>query len=169
MGPLPHGVAQQVKQKKKTFLFFKKIVSSGHTQSDCVAYVEEYLSHNISVGGTDIDSQWATGDDSFSWKPSMFPAPQNMTDRFHALGVRVIVWATSMIDTNSPNFAYAKSKDYLLSKGKTVKWWHGEGGLLDFTNPAAMSYWKGLMDQVLITQSQVDGFKVSFLFFFAFL
>ncbi len=39
----------------------------------------------------------------------------------------MIAWATSLIDTNAPNYAFAKQNDFLLSKGEPVKWWHGEG------------------------------------------
>ena len=39
----------------------------------------------------------------------------------------MILWATSMIDTDSPNYAEGKAKGYYLNDGKTVKWWHGKG------------------------------------------
>ena len=77
----------------------------------------------------------------------------------HALGVRVIAWATSMIDTDAPNFAFAKQQGFLVSGGDLVKWWHGRGAFLDFTYAPAAAYWRGLMDQVLVTASQLDGFK----------
>jgi alpha-glucosidase (family GH31 glycosyl hydrolase) len=136
---------------------------SGANQSEIIDYVKEYLAHNISVGATNVDSNWATGVrekekrekkrevfvsffflqfNSFVWRKDRFPDAGGMINTLHSLGVRVIAWATSMIDTDSPNFAFAKSNDYLISKGALMHWWHGNGGLLDFTYPAAMEYWK---------------------------
>ncbi len=134
-------------------------LNSGHNQSDCLQLVKDYVAHNITVGGLNIDSNWATGFNSFVWDTKKFPDAGAMVSEAHALGVRVIAWATSMIDTDSPNYAEAKSKGFLVSNGALVKWWHGRGGFLDFTYPEAAAYWKGLMDQVLVTSSQLDGFK----------
>ena len=132
---------------------------SGHNQSQVLAYVQEYLSHNISVGGTDIDSQWSVSDNDFQWRPDRFPDPQGLTDSLHALGVRVVLWATSLIDRSASNYAFAKEKGFLLNHGATVKWWHGEGAFLDFTYAPALEYWKSLLDNVLVNKSNVDGFK----------
>ena len=132
---------------------------SGHNQSETIQYVKDYLAHNISVGGTDIDSQWATGDNTFVWNATKFPDPKAMVSELHALGVRTILWATSLIDETASNYEFAKQNNYLLNKGDTVKWWHGRGAFLDFTYPKAKAYWKSLMDQVLV-DTGVDGFKV---------
>jgi len=29
----------------------------------------------------------------------------------------------------------------MLNNGKTIKWWHGKGGFLDYTNPEARDWW----------------------------
>lgn len=87
-----------------------------------------------------------------------FPNATQMVEQFHGLGIRTMLWMTSMIDTDSPNFAYAKSKDYLVSKGRTVKWWHGHGAFLDYTYADAKAWWESLLDNVLVGTG-VDGFK----------
>lgn len=133
-------------------------LASGHNQSDCEQLVRDYLSYNISVGGTDIDSEWSSGINNFEWDTKKFPDAATFVDNMHQLGVRVILWATSMIDTDSSNYAYAKQNDYMLSKGKPIKWWHGHGGLLDFTYPAALEWWKSELDKVLVAY-KTDGFK----------
>ncbi len=133
-------------------------LSSGHNQSDCVQLVQDYLARNISVGGTNIDSRWATGINTFSWDKTRFPDAGGMVRQLHGLGVRVIAWATSVIDTDSPNFAFANASGFLVSKGALIKWWHGHGAFIDLTYEPAVAYWKSLMDQVLV-ESQLDGFK----------
>lgn len=122
-------------------------------------FLSSDLAHNISVGGTNIDSNWATGFNTFSWRSDNFPSPKAMVDGFHSLGVRVIVWATSVINSDASNFAHAEKNDFLISKGHLIKWWHGRGGLLDFTYEAASAYWKELLDNVLVNETQIDGFK----------
>jgi len=47
---------------------------------------------------------------------------------------------------------------------RPISWWHGSGGLLDYSNPAAVEWWHSKMRAVLqlpITGDGVDGFKVS--------
>jgi alpha-glucosidase (family GH31 glycosyl hydrolase) len=66
-----------------------------------------------------------------------------------------------MVNTENPDFAMAAEKSYLVktSRGHVVpiKWWHGKGGLVDYTNPEAVNWWHSLMDKVL--DVGVDGFK----------
>ena len=32
----------------------------------------------------------------------------------------------------------------------TISWWHGKGGLLDYSNPEAVDWWHKQMDQVIV-------------------
>ena len=68
-----------------------------------------------------------------------------------------MLWATSLINDNCPNFNQAKEKGYLLNNGKTIKWWHGNGTFLDFFNPEATKWWKSQMDKVL--DMGIDSWK----------
>lgn len=58
-----------------------------------------------------------------------------------------------------------RTKKYLVrdkfGKARPLKWWHGEGALVDYTNPDAMVWWHSLMDRVLKLDNGdgVDGFK----------
>ncbi len=66
-----------------------------------------------------------------------------------------------MVNTENPDYQMAVDKGYLVknSKGfvRPLEWWHGSGGLLDYTNPEAVAWWHSLMDRVL--DVGVDGFK----------
>ncbi len=66
-----------------------------------------------------------------------------------------------MVNVENPDYEMAVEKGFLVknSKGfvRPLKWWHGEGGLLDYTNPDAVKWWHSKMDQVL--DVGVDGFK----------
>lgn len=131
--------------------------SSQANQTSELAFVQTFLANDIPVHAVDIDSLWSTGVNSFVWDTSKYPNASAMVESFHLWGVNVICWVTSVIDTDSPNYAEGLAKGYYLNHGRTLKWWHGEGSWLDYTNPAAVAWWHSLMDGVLAIG--VDGWK----------
>jgi hypothetical protein len=125
-------------------------LSSGQAnQTTEIQLVKDYLAHDIPVGGVEIDSQWSTADNNFVFDTKKYPDAQGMISFFHSLNIRVVLWATSFLNTDAPTFGYAKSKGYLLNGGKTIKWWHGEGGLIDYSNPDAANWWHQQLDLVM--------------------
>ncbi len=44
-----------------------------------------------------------------------------------------------------------------MNDGKTIKWWHGHGSFLDYTNPEAVDWWHKQMDGPL--SDGLDGWK----------
>ena len=81
-----------------------------------------------------------------------------MIEHFHSLNIKTILWVTSMINTDSTYYDFAREHGYLLSGGLPVKWWKGHGALLDYTNPAAVEWWHSLMDTQL--DQGISGWKV---------
>ena len=45
-----------------------------------------------------------------------------------------------MVNKECPEYKEGVAKKYFLNKGKTAKWWHGEGAFIDFFNPAAKKW-----------------------------
>jgi alpha-glucosidase (family GH31 glycosyl hydrolase) len=80
-----------------------------------------------------------------------------MIDWFHSNGIRVVLWATSVLNVDTPLYNYAKKQNYFLNDGATQKWWHGVGSWIDYTNDDAVDWWHKQMDLVL--DQGVDGFK----------
>lgn len=105
-----------------------------------------------------MDSMWSTGVNNFVWDEKKFPNATGMVDYMHEKGVRVILWATSMVNVDSPSYQEGKDKGYYLNGGKTIHWWHGHGSFIDYTNPAALKWWHGQMDNV-IKGTGIDGWK----------
>ncbi|XP_064406980.1 alpha-glucosidase 2-like [Halichondria panicea] len=130
-------------------------------QSSITDYVNQYLEYGVKVGAVDLDSGWSTGFNNFEFDTKKFPNASGMIDYFHSKSVRVVLWATSMIDTDSSNYQEAHDNDYMikdvLGQQAVLSWWHGKGGLLDYTNPKALQWWHSQLDKVL--DLGIDGWK----------
>ncbi len=133
------------------------------TQKSAVALVDGYLSRDIPVGAIIIDSPWETGYNTFEFDTELYPDAKAMIDYFHSRGVRVFLWITGVINVDVPElFDYAKSKNYFMQKSADnadciVKWWKGEGCLIDYFNPEALQWWHSLIDKALALD--IDGWK----------
>eukprot|EP00731_Ephydatia_muelleri_P029081 Em0020g725a len=135
--------------------------SDRANQSSMMQYAQDYLDHGIQVGAVDLDSGWSTGYNNFIFDTTKYPNASEMVEFFHSKGIRVILWVTSMVDTDSSNYQEAYDNGYFIrdifGKQSLFKWWHGTGGLLDYTNEEAVQWWHGQIDQVL--SMGIDGWK----------
>ncbi|EDQ92110.1 uncharacterized protein MONBRDRAFT_22946 [Monosiga brevicollis MX1] len=133
----------------------------GNGQADCLELAHDYISHNITIGAMDIDSTWEQGFNNFIPDTNKFPNMTDMIEQLHALDLRVIFWITSMVDTDSPNYADGEKHGYylrnILNETGKMKWWHGTGSLVDYTNPDAVAWWHDQMDNML--DMNIDGWK----------
>lgn len=129
--------------------------------SAVAALVASYAAANITVGAVDVDSGWATGFDDFVVSPAWGDLPAFVAG-MHAIDVNVILWATALVNTDSPNYADGLARGYFLRDGfndtALVDWWHGRGAFLDYGNAAALRWWEAAMAGALA--AGVDGWKV---------
>jgi len=128
------------------------------TQESITEMVEEYRALGIPVGAIIIDRPWSTGVNNFVPHPEQYPDLAAYVKKWHDMDLRVMIWATSVVNEDSPNFQEAYDNGYFLSGGKTVKWWAGKGAFIDYDNPEAVAWWHGQMDKVL--DMGIDGWKV---------
>lgn len=135
------------------------------TQESAIALVDDYIAHGMPVSAIIIDSPWETGYNTFEWDNALFPDPQGMIDYFHSRDVRVFMWITGVINTDvQPLYDFAAANNYFMRKFPwstgpgVINWWKGQGSLIDWWNPEAVAWWKGLMDQTL--DLGIDGWKV---------
>ena len=136
------------------------------TQVNVTQLVDDYIVHDIKFGAVNIDSTWASSYNDFQPNPEKFNDFPALVQYVHGLGKKVIMWATSMINTDNPDFEMVVEQQFAVrnqwGEARPIKWWKGSGVLLDYTNPAAAQWWHGRMDTVLAALPDgdgVDGFK----------
>jgi hypothetical protein len=136
--------------------------SDQSNQANVSQYVADYVAHNLTVGGLDVDSAWSTGFNNFVIDQSKFQDMGALVTAMHEQGINVILWATSAVDTDSSNYEFALNSSYFIENGfkepALIKWWHGVGGLLDYFNPVAKAWWEQQLDGLLALG--IDGWKV---------
>lgn len=128
------------------------------TQESAMRYVTDYLDHGIPIGAVNLDNPWDTEVGEFVPDPDLYPDMEECIQDFHAMDVRVFLWVTCMVNEGAPSFQEGKDKGYFLSKGKTIKWWSGQGAFIDYSNPEAVEWWHNKLDNVL--DMGIDGWKV---------
>ncbi len=136
--------------------------NSDGNQQNVTNFLNQYKEHNIPVGAVNIDSMWATQYNNFIVDTAKFPDFAGLVNDIHDRHMKVILWATSMvtwivvmihgcilfvltqINVENPDFNMTVAKNYLVrdSHGiaRPLKWWHGYGALLDYTNPEGLAW-----------------------------
>jgi hypothetical protein len=81
----------------------------------------------VFAGAIDIDSGWSTGYNNFVVNTKTFPNMAALVSNLHSQGINTILWATGMVDTDSPNYAEGLAAGYylrnFLNTTGVVSWW----------------------------------------------
>ncbi|CAF0923562.1 unnamed protein product [Adineta steineri] len=131
--------------------------NSHSNQKDIQTMFDDYVSHNIKFGIVNIDSRWATNFNTFVFNSTNFPSVRNMLDGFRAKNIHIVLWMTSFINTDSPTYDYAQNHGYLFNK--TIKWWHGEGRLLNYFDEQAVNWWHSQIERLIDNVGPIHAFK----------
>ncbi len=147
-------------------------VSSGmlrESQEDTLRRARALRQRNIPADVIHLDSYWQEFPkwSDLNWDEEMYPRPEEMLRQLHEMGFKVCLWINPYLSVRSERFQEAKEKGYLLKNpsGEAYEaevWggFHPECGFIDFTNPAAAAWFKGLLGRLL--GQGVDLFKADF-------
>lgn len=134
-------------------------------------YVDElldgYAKHDIPVRTIIIDSPWSYRYNDFDIDTVLYPDPDQWFEKLQNNGYRVVLWMTTMVNSynkdldlkdSQPWYEEAKNNGYLVANGDQNRWWKGKGGFIDYSNPEAMTWWRGLQQRVF--DLGIDGWKL---------
>lgn len=131
-------------------------------QADILKYAKGIRDHGFPPGVLMVDDNWQQNYGQWDFRPNKFPDPKAMVTRLHADGFKVMLWICPFVHTNSESFPKLVERNLLLKDTSgtvaLIKWWNGEGALLDFTNPEAVEWFCLQLDH-LQSAYGVDGFK----------
>jgi alpha-D-xyloside xylohydrolase len=140
--------------------------------------IDRYRQLGLPASVLVLDSPWATNYNTFEINTLQFTDPSTMIRRIHDAGFKLCLWLTAFInaETSTPpepelvgkipltaaaNFEEARQAGYFLKTGGgdvyLSSWWKGRGGLIDFTNPAAVDWWKAQVRRAI--RLGADAFK----------
>lgn len=141
---------------------------------DTYAFVDGFESRGIPVGVVVLDSPWETNYNTFEPSPTRYHDFDKLVADLKAKGVRVVLWMTPLVNTNSfdfesggdaypdeaPNYAEGERCGYYVNDGERYAWWKGRGAAIDFYDPRARAWWHQQQERVLA--AGVAGFKLDF-------
>jgi hypothetical protein len=133
------------------------------TQAQTLAFADEIVAHDYPRSVMEIDDRWQAAYGDLAFDPVKFPDPRALVDGLHARGFRVTLWVPPFLNTGSAAFREAAALGHLLRDAlddgpAVVRWWQGNGGLLDLTSAAARDWWLAGLRR-LQADYGVDGYK----------
>ncbi len=135
------------------------------------AYVNEllegYAKYDLPVRTILIDSPWSDRYNDFKVDEKRYPEPEKFFRSLKDRKYRIVLWMTCMVNSQSKDtrvkesqefYDEARTNGYLAGDGEQRRWWKGNGGFIDYSNPKAMEWWTGLQKQVM--DWGCDGWKL---------
>ena len=144
----------------------------NQNQADILKYAHDIINNGFPPGVLMIDDSWMEDYGLWKFHPGRFPNPKAMVDELHEMGFKIMLWIVPLVSADQAMIyrKLSESKAFLLekktekdtwnssSKPIMVEWWNGQSAQLDFSNPAAVSWFNEQLDR-LSKEYGIDGFK----------
>ncbi|GAA4313276.1 glycoside hydrolase family 31 protein [Mucilaginibacter gynuensis] len=161
-----------------TFLFSKPQYNTwielvyNQNQKDILNYAHAIIDNGFPPGVIMIDDNWADYYGRFDFRADRFSNATAMVDTLHSLGFKVMLWVSPFVSPDTEVFRELLDKKLLLfdnggdttktwakaDKPAIISWWNGYSSVMDFTNPEAITWFRGRLDHMVNTY-HLDGFK----------
>lgn len=140
--------------------------TTDYDEATTSSFIQGMADRDIPLHVFHFDCYWMEAFEwcNFTWDPATFPDPAGMLKRYHDRGLKICVWINPYIGQKSPLFQEGMKKGFLLKKTNGDVWqtdmWQAGMGLVDFTNPDAVSWYQEKLKALL--DMGVDCFKTDF-------
>jgi alpha-D-xyloside xylohydrolase len=147
-------------------LWLSTSFTTNYDEATVTSFVDGMAERDLPLSVVHFDTFWMREFRwcDFEWDPRMFPDPAGMLRRLKERGLRVCVWINPYIAQRSPLFDEGKRNGFLLTRANGDVWqwdkWQAGMALVDFTNPAARSWYADKLRSLL--DMGVDCFKSDF-------
>jgi len=140
-----------------TWAEYKKDVN----QEKVLSYAADVAAKGFPIGTIEIDDKWEVNYGDFEFDSTKFPDPAGMVKALHKAGFSVTLWVYPFVNVESKNHSLLGEQHLLVmdesGKPLSVRWWDGEGGLIDFSNPKSREWFKRRLLE--LRALGFDGFK----------
>ncbi len=140
--------------------------TTSYDEQTTSSFIQGMADRDIPLHVFHFDCFWMKGLNwcDFEWDTETFPDPKGMLRRYRERGLRICVWINPYIAQQSPLFTEGMERGFLLKKANGDVWqtdrWQAGMGILDVTNPAAVTWFQGYLKGLL--DMGVDCFKTDF-------
>ena len=147
-------------------LWLSTSFTTDYDEATLMSFVDGMAERDLPLSVVHFDCFWMREFTWFSgqWDPVAFPDPEGFLARLHDRGLKVSAWINPYIAQRSALFGEAADNGYLVRRadGSLFQWdwWQPGMALVDFTNPEATEWFKGVITGLL--RQGVDSIKTDF-------
>lgn len=148
-------------------LWLSTSFTTNYNEETTSSFINGMMEREIPLSVFHFDCFWMKAFHwcDFEWDRDCFPDIRGTLERYHQKGLKICVWINPYIAQGTDFFREGVEHGYLLQRadGRGV-WqtdnWQAGMGLVDFTNPAAVDWYKSKLRTLL--DCGVDCFKTDF-------
>ena len=135
-------------------LWLSTSFTTSYDEKTVNSFIDGMAERKIPLQVFHFDCFWMKGYEwcNFEWDDEMFPDPEGMLKRLHDKGLEICVWINSYIAQQSKLFDIGKEKGYFIKNldGSVFQcdMWQPGMAIVDFTNPEACAWFKGLLKKL---------------------